>query len=77
MGTQAVAAVDEFSCRLFEEMDFRNEAKNIEIFGSLYGEGGSVAHTLPEPGVIVPKVFHELCTDNVLVMEWLEVGTFI
>ena len=32
-----VGAVDEYATRLFEEMDYRNEAKNLELFGTLYG----------------------------------------
>ena len=29
---EAVAAVDEFCSRLFEELDFENEADNLEMF---------------------------------------------
>lgn len=65
--TQAVAAVDEFASRLFEEMDFANEVSNLHKFNALYGRGGSVA--LPPPGVRVPGVLPSLCSRNIIVME--------
>ena len=37
---KAVDAVDEFVSRLFEEMDFENEAENVKKFNSLYGPKG-------------------------------------
>ena len=38
---KAVEAVDEFVSRLFEEMDFENEANNVKKFNSLYGPEGT------------------------------------
>ena len=35
--SDGVGAVDEYATRLFEEMNYRNEAKNLELFGALYG----------------------------------------
>ena len=67
---KAVAAVDEFCSRIFEEMDFRREAANLRRFGALYGPGGS--HTLPGPGVTVPGLIPGLESRRVLVMEWLD-----
>lgn len=32
-----VGAVDEFCSRLFEELDYRREARNAQRFASLYG----------------------------------------
>jgi aarF domain-containing kinase len=59
--TNLAGAVEEFMSRLYEELDYRNEARNIETFAQLY------AHT-----VVVPNVYRRYCTDHVLVMEWIE-----
>jgi len=68
----AVGAVDEFVERLFEEMDFENEAANLRRFRALYGKGGSAADVLPPPGVRVPELLDGLVSRRVLVMEWLQ-----
>lgn len=57
---KAVAAVDEFVARIFEEMDFENEAANLRRFASLYCRGGTAARTLPPPGVRVPELIGNL-----------------
>ena len=71
---QAVAAVDEFASRIFEEMDFANEANNIRKFDALYGPRGTNRKALPPPGYVrVPGLIPSLpATRRVLVMEWLE-----
>jgi predicted unusual protein kinase regulating ubiquinone biosynthesis (AarF/ABC1/UbiB family) len=71
---QAVAAVDEFASRIFEEMDFANEAANIRKFDALYGPNGTNRRALPAPGYVrVPGLIPSLpATRRVLVMEWLE-----
>lgn len=71
---QAVAAVDEFASRIFEEMDFANEAENIRKFDALYGPRGTNRRALPAPGYVrVPGLIPSLpATRRVLVMEWLE-----
>ena len=54
---------DEFADRLREELDFRLEARNaIEIAANLDGM----------PRVHIPKVYEELSTARVLVLEWLD-----
>ncbi|HEX5588468.1 MAG TPA: AarF/UbiB family protein [Acidimicrobiia bacterium] len=55
--------VDEFGARLREELDYRIEARNAR----------TIAACLP-PGsrVYVPRVYEELSTSRVLVMEWLD-----
>jgi ubiquinone biosynthesis protein len=59
--------VDEFSTRLREELDFRVEARNARtIAAGLAGD----AH------VYVPKVYDDLTTSRVLVMEWVD-GTSV
>lgn len=74
INTELVAAVDEFMSRIFEELDYRNEAKNAKTFAKLYCKKvGSSVKSLPNgEGVIVPEIISSICTKNVLVMEWIE-----
>ena len=46
------AILDEFALRLFEEIDYTNEAANSMRFGELYGS---------IEGLVVPKVPWNLC----------------
>lgn len=70
---KAVDAVDEFCSRLYEEMDFRNEARNLVKFAELYGKGGSAAKSLPPPGVVVPRLIDKYGVGRrVIVMEWID-----
>jgi aarF domain-containing kinase len=62
-------AVDEFMTRLFEELDYRNEVANLKTFASLYSLRNGSSKTIK---VVVPQVLENLCTDNVIVMEWIE-----
>jgi len=69
---RAVDAVDEFTSRIFEEMDFRREAENLRTFSALYGKGGSVADTLPGE-IVVPRLMDEYGVGKrVIVMEWID-----
>jgi predicted unusual protein kinase regulating ubiquinone biosynthesis (AarF/ABC1/UbiB family) len=69
VATELVDAVDEFMSRVFEELDYRNEAANAATFARLYSyRTGSSKHVK----VVVPEIIPELCTDNVLVMQWLD-----
>lgn len=54
--------LDEIGQRLAEEIDYRQEADNIEWFGT----------RIPEKGFSIPDVKKELCTDTVLCMTFLE-----
>jgi len=55
--------IDELRRKLVEEVDFRNEALNIEIFrGNFKGF----------EGVRIPEVYWEYSRDNILVMEYVE-----
>ena len=84
---KAVDAVDEFVSRLFEEMDFENEAENVKKFNSLYGPKGTakmddVVNGAAGNGdnngrkskleIKVPKVYEEYTSKKVLVLEWIE-----
>ena len=53
--------VREFSIRVREEMDFRQEAENMEVFRTFFPDEGRVR---------VPKVFDEHTRQRVLVMEY-------
>lgn len=68
VATELVDAVEEFFSRIFEELDYRNEAANAATFASLYSYRRG---TCDKVKVVVPEIIPDLCTDDVLVMEWL------
>jgi predicted unusual protein kinase regulating ubiquinone biosynthesis (AarF/ABC1/UbiB family) len=97
VATELVAAVQEFMSRLFEELDYRKEARNAQTFAALYGIPKTTTttttmsrlkrfrrklkfqttkvllHPKAKKGmVIVPSIIPELCTDRVIVMEWID-----
>jgi predicted unusual protein kinase regulating ubiquinone biosynthesis (AarF/ABC1/UbiB family) len=53
--------VREFSVRVREEMDFRQEAENMEVYRSYFPDEGKVR---------IPKVFEEYTRRRILVMEY-------
>src|SRR5438552_13018006 len=55
--------IDEFSRMIAEEMDFLHEAENVERFSELFGASDFV---------IIPKVYREVTTTRVLVMQFFE-----
>src|SRR5438874_8173478 len=59
----ARAIIEEFSRVISEEMDFEHEAENIEKFAELFRD---------KDFVIIPKVYRELTTTRVLVMQYFE-----
>lgn len=63
LNTDLPALLDEWATSLFRELDYRSEAENGRRFAELY------SHL---EGVYVPKMYVELCTPKVLVMEWVE-----
>ncbi|MDJ0661779.1 MAG: AarF/ABC1/UbiB kinase family protein [Crocosphaera sp.] len=58
-----VAITDELAGRIFEEINYLQEARNAEEFAKLYGH-------LPE--IYVPKIYWEYTARRVLTMEWVE-----
>ena len=58
-----VALIDELGKRVFEEMDYLNEADNAEKFRSMHKKNIKIA---------VPKIYKELTSRRVLTMEWIE-----
>lgn len=55
--------VHEFASAIRKELDFENEIRNIRRFGRFYGE---------DPYLVVPKVYEELSTESLLVMDYLD-----
>ncbi|KAI0559053.1 Protein kinase-like protein [Gracilaria domingensis] len=59
-----VGIVDEFATRLWEELDYVNEADNCERFERLYAKSND--------DVIVPRIHRNLTTKKILTMEWID-----
>ena len=58
-----VALIDELGKRVFEEMDYINEANNAEKFRDFHKKNKKIA---------VPKIYKNLTSRRVLTMEWIE-----
>ncbi len=58
-----VALIDELGKRIFEEMDYINEANNAEKFKELHSRNIKIA---------VPKIYREATSRRVLTMEWID-----
>jgi predicted unusual protein kinase regulating ubiquinone biosynthesis (AarF/ABC1/UbiB family) len=58
-----VALIDELGTRVFEEMDYLNEAANAERFGALHSHN---------PRIAVPAIYHQATSRRVLTMEWID-----
>ncbi len=58
-----VALIDELGKRVFEEMDYLNEAANAEKFKNMHLHNSKIA---------VPKIYKETTSRRVLTMEWIE-----
>jgi len=58
-----VALIDELGRRVFEEMDYCNEATNAETFAALH------AHN---PRIAVPRIHRHATARRVLTMEWID-----
>lgn len=63
LNTNLPLLIDEWAASLFKELDYRQEARNGIKFKELY------SHL---EGVYVPKMYPELTTRKVLVMEWID-----
>ncbi|EFJ31207.1 hypothetical protein SELMODRAFT_88561, partial [Selaginella moellendorffii] len=61
--TDLQAVVDEWASSLFREMDYEAEARNGERFRRLFGD---------IPDLTIPKMYKELSSQRVLIMEWVE-----
>ena len=58
-----VALIDELGKRVFEEMDYINEADNAEKFRTMHEKNIKIA---------VPKIYQEFTSRRVLTMEWID-----
>ena len=58
-----VALIDELGSRVFEEMDYLNEASNAEKFSELHQQN---------PRIAVPLIYREATSRRVLTMEWID-----
>jgi predicted unusual protein kinase regulating ubiquinone biosynthesis (AarF/ABC1/UbiB family) len=58
-----VALIDELGKRIFEEMDYINEASNAEKFKNLHSGNDKIA---------VPKIYRKATSRRVLTMEWID-----
>lgn len=63
--TNYVALLSEWSVGFYTELDFSNEAKNQQRLRDILIDKEI-------QGIIVPKVFPELCTRRILVSEWID-----
>eukprot|EP00252_Welwitschia_mirabilis_P012976 TRINITY_DN2867_c0_g1_i3.p1 TRINITY_DN2867_c0_g1~~TRINITY_DN2867_c0_g1_i3.p1 ORF type:complete len:632 (-),score=111.05 TRINITY_DN2867_c0_g1_i3:415-2310(-) len=63
LGCNAELIVDEFGEKLFEELDYKLEARNIEDF---------IENFKNDPTVKIPTVYKEFSGSRVLVMEWID-----
>lgn len=59
-----VGIVDEFATRLWEELDYINEADNCERFAELYAKNNG--------DIYVPKVYRQFTSKRVLCLEWID-----
>ena len=62
LGHDLTLIVDEFGTKLFEEIDYLNEAKNAEKFA---------ANFLDDPEVKVPEIYWKYSNHRVLTLEWI------
>ena len=58
-----VALIDELGKRVFEEMDYLNEAENAEKFRDMHKHNEMIA---------VPKIYKKTTSRRVLTMEWID-----
>jgi len=58
-----VALIDELGKRVFEEMDYCNEATNAETFAELHRHN---------PRIAVPAIYRRATSRRVLTMEWID-----
>ncbi|KAL6763578.1 ABC1 family-domain-containing protein [Haematococcus lacustris] len=63
LGCKPELIVDEFGQKLLEELDYVQEARNIQEFCNNFAG---------EPTVKIPWVRQDLCSKQVLVMEWID-----
>ena len=63
LGCNAPTIIDEFGEKLLEELDYKQEARNMADFGANFAGDGSVK---------IPRAFPALSSGRVLTMEWID-----
>ena len=63
LGHDLTLIVDEFGTKLFEEIDYLNEARNAEKFARNFAG---------DPEVKVPVIYNQFSSDRVLTLEWID-----
>lgn len=62
LGHDLTLIVDEFGCKLFEEIDYLNEGRNAEKFATNFRD---------DPTVKVPSIYWRYSSHRVLTLEWI------
>jgi predicted unusual protein kinase regulating ubiquinone biosynthesis (AarF/ABC1/UbiB family) len=62
LGHNLTLIVDEFGCKLFEEIDYLNEGRNAEKFATNFRD---------DPTVKVPAIYWRYTNTRVLTLEWI------
>lgn len=57
------AIINEFKCTIRRELDFYREISNIERFQHNFRD---------DPDIYVPKIYKELCSKNIIVLEYID-----
>ncbi|XP_062026592.1 protein ACTIVITY OF BC1 COMPLEX KINASE 3, chloroplastic [Rosa rugosa] len=60
--TDVVALIDEFACRVYQELNYVQEGQNARRFKKLYAD---------KKDVLVPDIFWDYTSSKVLTMEWV------
>ena len=63
IGHDLTLIVDEFGVKLYEEIDYYNEAKNAEKFADNFRN---------DPDIKVPKIYRKYSSDRLLTLEWID-----
>ncbi|CAN1143897.1 Protein ACTIVITY OF BC1 COMPLEX KINASE 3, chloroplastic [Linum perenne] len=61
--SDVVALIDEFACRVYQELNYVQEGKNARRFKKLYAE---------KEDILVPDIFWDYTSGKVLTMEWVD-----
>ncbi|KAI5391533.1 protein ACTIVITY OF BC1 COMPLEX KINASE 3, chloroplastic isoform X1 [Lathyrus oleraceus] len=61
--TDVVALIDEFACRVFQELNYVQEGKNAKRFKKLYAD---------KEDILVPDVFWDYTSAKVLTIDWVD-----
>ncbi|MDF1533999.1 MAG: AarF/ABC1/UbiB kinase family protein [Methanosarcinaceae archaeon] len=60
---RATDVVDEFSRSIYAEMDYTQEARNVDRFSTNFKD---------DPNIYIPKVYWDFCSERVLTLEYIK-----